>query len=144
MVDSTRSGTFLTEKGKKFSEKLMQVISSECSVRKCLIAPEKFNHAILLRDYASAIKTGVEQRDYAIMYGATSSTTLRFINNRFVFPREDFDSLEKNDKIKNDLIKKLRPKNHDVIIITSANDQFVAEISAKNSALWTIATHEKH
>lgn len=144
MVESTRSGTFLTEKGKKFSRKLMDVIANECSLKKCSIAPEKFNHAILLREYASAIKTGVEQRDYAVMYGATSTTTLRFINNKFVFPREDFDSLENDYKTKNELMNNLHPQNQDVIIITSSSDPFVAEISAKNSALWTLATHEMH
>lgn len=144
IVESNRSGTFLTEKGTRFSEKLMNVIASECSLKKCNIAPEKFNHAILLRSYASAVKTGVEQRDYAIMYGASSTTTLRFINGKFAFPKEDFDPLENDFKTKNFLIENLNPENQDAIIIASSSDPFVAEISAKNSALWTLATHEKH
>lgn len=144
LVESNRSGTYLTEKGKRLSQKLMSVIETECTIKKCKIAPERYNYAVLLRDYATAIKTGVEQRDYAIMYGAISTTTLRFIHRTFVFPGETFDSLEDDIKTKKELLRNLHPNEGDVVIITSSNDPFVAEISAKNSALWTLATHEKH
>ena len=35
----------------------------------------------------------------------------------------------------------MHPENGDVVIISSSDDSFVAEISAKNSALWTMATN---
>ena len=44
----------------------------------------------------------------------------------------------------NDLIKKLAPQEDDVVIIASADEPFVAKISAINSALWTLAIHHKN
>ncbi|MEM4253404.1 MAG: DUF4443 domain-containing protein, partial [Candidatus Nitrosotenuis sp.] len=41
------------------------------------------------------------------------------------------------------LYETLTPENEDMIIITSASEPFVAEIAAKNSALWTMATHTR-
>ena len=51
----------------------------------------------------------------------------------------------KNDKkTKKHLLENLEPEDGDVVIVSSSDDPFVAEISAKNSALWTIASHGKH
>lgn len=138
--NSTKSGTFLTEKGKKLAKKLFEVISSECMIAKCKIFRSKFNFAVILRGYAHAIKTGLEQRDYAILYGASGAVTMLYNDNRFTFPEYDKDCLVDDNKTKNQLLSELSPKNGDAIIIACSDDSFVAEISAKNSALWTLAT----
>ncbi len=141
IINTAKSGTFLTQKGKKLAKKLFDVISSECMIKKCEIARSKFNFAIILRGYSHAIKTGLEQRDYAILYGASGAITMLYNDNRFTFPEYDKDCLARDIKTKNQLLTKLVPKNGDAIIITCSDDPFVAEVSAKNSALWTLATN---
>lgn len=143
VADSTKSGTFLTNKGKNFIKNLLEVVSAECELKKCQIAQGKFNHAVILKKYAFATKTGMEQRDYAILYGAIGATTLLYRDERFVFPHENIDCLLDDPKTREALLKNLEPQNGDMIIIASANDPFVAEIAAKNSALWTLATHTR-
>jgi len=140
MVDTTKSGTFLTSKGKKFSESLFKVIPKECKLKKCKIASGKNNHAIILKDYSFAIKTGLEQRDYAILYGSLGCITLLYQNNQFIFPGEEIECLEEDPITREIILNNLNPSEGDVIIISSSNDPFVAEVSAKNSALWTLAT----
>ena len=140
MIDTTKSGTFLTSKGKKFSENLFRVIPKECKLKKCKIAPNKNNHAIILKNYSFAIKTGLEQRDYAFLYGSSGCITLIYKNNQFVFPGEEIECLGEDQTTRNLIIDNLDPSDGDVIIISSSNDPFVAEVSAKNSALWTLAT----
>lgn len=141
LVESTKSGTFLTGKGKSFIKVLHDIMDLECAIPKCNIARSKFNYGIILRRYSSATKSGMEQRDYAILYGAHGATTIQYRDGQFVFPKENIDCLADDIKTKNLLSAQLRPKNNDLIIIASASDPFVAEISAKNSALWTLATH---
>ncbi len=140
MVDSTKSGTFLTEKGQQFIKQIKKVLPKECTIKKSKIIQGKFNHAILLRKYSHFIKTGLEQRDYAILYGSSGCTTILFKNNQFVFPGDERDCFVNDISTKNKLAEKLSPQEKDVIIISSSDDPFVAEISAKNSALWTLAT----
>ncbi|MGI0023045.1 MAG: DUF4443 domain-containing protein, partial [Nitrososphaeraceae archaeon] len=82
------------------------------------------------------------QRDYAILYGASGATTLICGKNGFVFPGENIDCLADDPKTKRGLIEKLKPNEDDVVIISSADDPFIAEISAINSVLWTIATQK--
>jgi len=139
LADSLRSGTFLTKKGQKFTGELFKIISGECDVPKCSIAQGKNNHAILLRNIAKEIKTGIEQRDASILYGATGAITILYHKNKFVFPKEEVDCLRNDEKIRSILLDHLNPHEDDVIIITIASEPFVAEISAKNSALFTLA-----
>jgi hypothetical protein len=140
-VDSTKSGTFLTNKGKNFIKNLHDIMPFECVIPKCMIAPGKYNHGVILKKYSNATKSGMEQRDYAILYGASGATTIQYKENQFVFPKENIDCLANDPKTKKIIVDNLSPQNGDLIIISSATDPFVAEIAAKNSALWTLATH---
>src|SRR5574338_444474 len=139
-VDSTKCGTFLTNKGKNFIKSMQDVVSAECVIKKCGIAPGKFNYGVILKGYSYATKSGMEQRDYSILYGASGATTIQCRDGQFVFPKENIDCLANDSKTRNTILTELTPENGDLIIIASATDQFVAEVAAKNSALWTLAT----
>jgi hypothetical protein len=45
LIDSTKIGTWMTEKGRKLFSEVLSLISTETSIAKCSIAPGKFNHA---------------------------------------------------------------------------------------------------
>jgi len=141
MIETTKSGSFLTDYGEKFTTQIQKVIPNECKIKKCSVVTGKNNHAVILKGYGFSIKSGLEQRDYAILYGSTGCTTILFKENKFVFPGDYRDCFRKDKKTKNHILENLFPEEGDVIIISSSNDPFVAEISAKNSALWTLATN---
>ena len=61
-------------------------------------------------------------------------------NKKLVFPGDEKECFIKDMKTRNYLLENLCPDEGDVIIISSSDDPFVAEISAKNSALWTLAS----
>jgi len=143
MVDSVRAGTYLTSTGRSLISAMSRIMPAECRVAKCDITRGKFNHALLLKGYSFATKTGMEQRDYAILYGAIGATTLRYHDGRFVFPNDNADCFRDDQKTKENLASCLHPEENDMVIIASADDSFVAEIAAKNSALWTLATHDR-
>ena len=140
LVDSTKSGTFLTEKGHKLTNQIQSAIPKECKIKKCGIIQGKYNHAILLKNYSMTIKTGLEQRDYAILYGSSGCTTMICKNKKLVFPGDEKECFIEDIKTGNYILENLCPDEGDVIIISSSDDPFVAEISAKNSALWTLAS----
>lgn len=139
IVESNRSGSFLTGKGEKIAKQFQKTIPKECKIKQCQLIPGKNNHAILLKNYALSIKSGLEQRDYAILYGATGCITILYNGDWFIFPGEEKDCFIDDEKTKNYLLDNLQPEDGDVIIVSSSNDPFIAEISAKNSALWTLA-----
>jgi hypothetical protein len=140
LIKSSKSGSFLTEKGNKLTHQIHKSIPKQCKIKKSRILLGKYNHAILLKNHSSIIKTGIEQRDYAILYGSVGCTTLICKNDKLIFPGEEKECFSDDLEVKNHILENLKPENGDVIIISSSDDSFVAEISAINSALWTIAS----
>lgn len=140
LVGSVKSGTFLTEKGYKLITQIHNAIPNECTLKKCNIIQGKHNHAILLKNHSRVVKTGLEQRDYAILYGSSGCITVLYKNKKFVFPGDEKECFIDDAKTANFLLESLCPDEGDVVIISSSDDPFVAEISAKNSALWTMAS----
>lgn len=145
LVDSIKAGTFLTNKGKGFAEKFKTIMPAQTFLRKCCLTNGKHNCAILLKgEHIDNIGNGMQQRDFAILYGARDSLTLIFRDGEFVFSGDQMRCFADELKIRDNLIESLKPKNEDIVIITSSDDKFVAEISAINTAIGTLYTHDKH
>ena len=145
LVESIKAGTFLTSKGKKLAEKFHTAMPSQTFLKKCCLTNGKYNYVILLKgEHIDDIGNGMQQRDFAILYGASDSLTLIFRDGEFFFSGDQMRCFADEIKIRDNLIELLEPENEDIVIITSSDDKFVAEISAINTAIGTLATHEKH
>jgi len=143
IVDSIKSGTFLTKKGIKLAAQFHKAIPAQCFIKKCQVTKGKYNYAILLKkEYVSDLGNGMKQRDYAILYGASDSLTLIFKEKEFVFSGDGVTCFTGEPETRDALIEMLKPVEGDVIIITSSNDKFVAEISAINTILWTLGNEK--
>ena len=139
LADTIKSGTFLTKKGQKLAREFNIAIASQCEIKNCKTTNGKYNYAILIKkEFVSDLGNGMQQRDYAILYGATDSLTLIYSKNEFVFAGDKMKCFRNELKVQDYLIEKLNPEKGDVVIITSSDDKFVAEISAINTALWTL------
>lgn len=145
LIETSNRGTKMTAKGKAMYERLLSAIPAEMSLPKCSVALSRFNYAVLVREFGFAVGLGIEQRDAAIKMGATGATTLLFKDNKFAMPASSSDSLKKEREVHRMLVEKLNPREGDVIIIGSADsNEKTAELGAKNAALLTIFSHEKH
>jgi len=144
MIETSNAGTWLTSKGKSLYSKLHLAISSEIDIPHCSIALGKFNHAVLVKNMATNIRSGIEQRDAAIKIGATGATTLIFKDSKFLMPGTGQDFLRKDPNVRSLMLERFVPDDKDVIIIGSADNKKIAEMAAKSAALQTIAEHEKH
>lgn len=145
LIETSNRGTKMTAKGKGIYEGLLSAIPAEMSLPKCSISLSRFNYAVLVREFGFAVGLGIEQRDAALKMGATGATTLLFKDNKFVMPANNKDSLKKELQVRRMLVEKLNPREGDVIIIGSADsNEKTAELGAKNAALLTIFSHEKH
>ena len=145
MIKTSNAGTILSEKGEKIVSQILHHIPKETIIPKSSITVGKFNYAVLVKNIANSIRSGIEQRDIAIKSGAIGATTLIFKDSKFLVPKTNFNALEEESKIQKVLMTNLRPNDNDVIIIGSDNtNKQNAEIAAKNAALFTIMNHLKH
>ncbi len=145
LIETSNGGTRLTAKGRGICTEILASMPAEMSLPECSIALGKFNYAIILKELGYAIRSGIEQRDAAIAQGATGATTIVFRDSKFLMPSMNHDSLRKDRHIRNLLIEGMKPEEGDVIIVGSADSsEKIAELAAKNAALLTIISHEKH
>lgn len=105
LVDSIKAGIFLTSKGKKFADKFSIIMPTQTFLRKCCLTNGKHNCAILLKGkYIDDVGNGMQQRDFAILYGASDSLTLLFKEGEFVFSGDKMrwfaDELDIRDNLK--------------------------------------------
>jgi hypothetical protein len=103
-----------------------------CSLPPLSITVGPFNYAVLIHGLASKVRGGIEQRDVAIIAGASGATTLVLDEQGLRMPGM-MEPLE--ESVRNLILEELSPSPGDAIIIGSSDDLFFAEMAAKSAAL---------
>jgi hypothetical protein len=100
-----------------------------------MITVDEVNWAVLIRGASNRVRLGVEQRDQALIHGATGATTLVYHNNSWVLPGLNE---EVEDTILNSL-SDFTPGEKDVAIIGTSSDGFTATLGALAAAIELLA-----
>jgi predicted transcriptional regulator len=135
LIEGSRYGIMFSEYGKTLFSNLRSKITEGIEVPNSPLTVGPFNIAVLVRNAAHAVRTGVEQRDKAIKVGALGATTLIFSRSKLTMPSCEEDVFKGISSIYNMLVSKLNPKENDAIIIGSGENKTSAEIGAKMAAL---------
>ncbi len=128
LITSSRGGHSLTAKGKLALGKPFEFVRVNVGD----LTVGKVNIATIVRGAAVKVKRGVEQRDEAIKAGAAGATVLIFRRGKLQFP-DGFQEIKKETH--DALLRILRPKEGDVVVIGSAGDLARAEAGARAAAL---------
>jgi len=135
ITQSSRSGISFSEDGKKLFSDLRSKVSEGLEVPSSPLTVGPFNIAILVRDSAQAVGSGMEQRDIAIKSGASGATTLVFSGNKLSMPACVNDISESTSSLHDEIVTKLNPNENDVIIVGCGENRKLAEIGAKMAAI---------
>ena len=135
VTQSSRSGITFSAAGKKLFSDLRSQLSEGVEVPSSPLTFGAFNIAVLVRDAAHAIGSGMEQRDAAIKSGALGATTLVFSGNKLALPHEEEKLSESMPELHDKLVTQLKPEENDVIIVGSGTNRHLAEIGAKMAAI---------
>jgi predicted transcriptional regulator len=135
IIKGSRRGIILSEEGKAVFSDLRNKLSEGVEVPSSRLTVGPFNVAVLVRDSAQAVKSGMEQRDMAIKSGASGATTLVFSNNKLSMPTREDDISISMPSLHKQLLTKFNPKENDVIIVGSGENRELAEIGAKMAAI---------
>lgn len=135
LIEVSKAGITLSNFGQMIFAQLRSKVSEGVEIPKSPLTVGPFNIAVLIRNAATFIKYGIEQRDVAIKAGALGATTLIFTKNKLVVPGVDEKVLQNVQPIYDMLISTLKPMEGDVIIIGSAEEKPIAELAAKLAAL---------
>jgi predicted transcriptional regulator len=134
IIQGSRRGISLSEEGKNLFSDLRSRLSEGIEVPSSRLTVGPFNIAVLVRNSAQAVKSGMEQRDVAIKSGASGATTLVFSSNKLSMPAREDDVSVSAPSLHKQLLTEFEPKENDVIIVGSGENRELAEIGAKMAA----------
>ena len=140
VIKSSRSGITFSEAGKKLFSDLRSKLSEGVEVPRSPLTVGSFNVAVLVRDSAQAVRSGMEQRDAAVKSGALGATTLVFSGNKLSLPTGEENLFESMPSLHDELLSKFNPAENDVIIVGSGESRYLAEAGAKMAALKLLKT----
>ena len=125
LIDTGSRGVQLSEEGIHFLDNVKSVLvwgefpESDLTV-------DTVNYLVLLRGASDKIHFGVEQRDQALLHGASGATTL--VYNDGVWSMPGIDDLV--DNVVSVYLDGLNPDSGDVAIIGTSGDSFTAALGA--------------
>ena len=137
LILTSKTGCLLTDKGKKLWKEYKSIFKEKVQIEKNELAIAQYNFAILVRNRGHKVKSGIEQRDAAVIAGAKGATTIVVRAGHLFIPTVSEDLHKDFPKAASQIINILQPEENDVIIIASADESSKAEYGAL-AAAWTL------
>jgi DNA-binding transcriptional regulator PaaX len=132
----SKAGCSLTDKGLKLWNEYRSTIK-KVRIEKNELTFADHSFAILVRNSGHKVKTGIEQRDAAIMAGAKGATTILFQNGHLIFPSVDRNIKKDYSKASDQIMHLFKPQENDTVIVVSSDSSTKAEHGAL-AAAWTL------
>ena len=141
LIATSKEGCVLTEKGISVWQNFESVFPRRVEIKKTALTTSDYSYSFLVKNKGDKVKSGIDQRDAAIMGGAKRAIVIVFKSGRL-----KIDSV--SDSVKKDfpeaagiILEKLNPEENDVIIIAGANSPFKAKRGAF-AASWVLISNE--
>jgi len=138
LITTSKLGCILTSKGLKLWNEYKTVFRRKVGIGKTELTLADYNFAILVKNRGHKVKSGMKQRDAAIMVGAKGATTIMFKGERLIIPSVSDNMAKDFPETANRMVRLLQPEENDVIVVGSADNLVKAEYGAL-AAAWTLA-----
>ena len=143
LIVTSKEGCSLTEKGLSVWRNFVEVFPKRIEIEKTALTTSRYNYAFLVKNKAHKIKSGIDQRDAAIMGGARRALVIVFKDGHLMIESVS-DSLEDAfPKTAAAILTNLEPEENDVVIIAGAADPLKAKRGAF-AASWVLLENDKN
>ena len=141
LIITSKGGCILTGKGVKVWKTFESFFPKRVEIGKTGLTTSNYSYAFLVKNKGDKVKSGIDQRDAAIMGGARRAIVIVFKNGRLIIESIS-NSLEKDfPEAANAILKDLKPEDNDVIIIAGADKPLKAKRGAF-AASWVLVGND--
>jgi predicted transcriptional regulator len=133
---TSKTGCSLTDKGAELW-KQYGTIMKKVEVQRNELALGEHNFAVLVRNHGHKVKSGIEQRDAAVMAGSKGATTVLFRKGRLIFPSTHSEVAKDFPKASDQILGLMKLEDNDVVVIACSDSARKAEYGAL-AAAWTL------
>ena len=137
LIETSKEGCNLTKKGLEIWMQFEEIFPKRVEIPRSELSESDFNFAFLVKNSGQKVKSGIDQRDAAIIAGARKALVIVFRNGH-LWIESVSDCIENlYPKAASLILKELTPQNDDVIIIAGADSVLKAKRGAF-AASWSL------
>ncbi len=137
LIEASKGGCNLTEKGMDTWRQFEEAFPKRAEIPKTELSQSDFNYAFLVKNSGNKVKSGIDQRDAAIIAGARKALVTVFRDGHLQIQSVS-DCIEKDyPKAAKQILEQLTPEDNDVVIIAGADSALRAKRGAF-AAGWTL------
>jgi predicted transcriptional regulator len=142
LIETSKEGCKLTSKGFNVWKKFNGYFPKRVEIEKTELTKAEHNYAFLVKNSGHKVRSGIEQRDSAIMAGATRAVIIVSKQGHLTIESVSNDLEKEFPKAANQILKTIQPEDNDVIIIAGAENRQKAKHGAF-AASWTLLDNGK-
>jgi predicted transcriptional regulator len=136
LITTSKAGCKLTKRGLGIWKEYSSIVR-KVEIGKNELTDASHTYAILVKDHGHRLKSGMEQRDAAVMAGAKTATTMLYKARLLKIPSVTENAEKDFPKASDRVLKLLKPVANDAIVIVGADNQAKA-VYAAMAAAWTL------
>jgi len=141
LISASKKGCSLTKRGKRIWTEFESIFPKKTNLEPNELTLADCNVAVQIRGGGGKVRTGVEQRDAAMVAGAKGASTLVFRSKKLVMPKISDDISQDFPTAYRQIMKLLKLRENDAIVIGSADTRSRAEYGAL-AAAWTLIEND--
>jgi predicted transcriptional regulator len=142
LIQTSKAGCTLTEKGRNVWRQFERVFPQRAEIEKTELAHSEYNYAFLVKNSGDKVKSGIEQRDAAIVAGAKRAIAIVDKEGKLTIGSVSNDIAKDFPKAAGEILKNIKPDGNDVIIIAGA-DTLVKAKHGAFAASWMLVDDDK-
>ncbi len=137
LIEISKEGCSLTEKGMETWRQFEEIFPKRVEIPKTELSTSAFNQAFLVKNSGHKVKSGIDQRDAAIIAGARKALVIVSRSGHLRIESVS-ESLEKDyPKAASLILKQIAPQDNDVVIIAGGDSMLKAKRGAF-AASWSL------
>jgi predicted transcriptional regulator len=137
LIVTSKEGCTLTDKGLDVWKSFVEVYPARVEIGNTALTTSKYNYAFLVKNMAHKVKSGIDQRDAAIMGGARRALVIVSKNGHLIIESVSNAIDKEFPEAAGEILEKLKPEENDVIIIAGADSLLRAKRGAF-AASWVL------
>ncbi|MEM2098748.1 MAG: DUF4443 domain-containing protein [Candidatus Bathyarchaeia archaeon] len=137
LIETSKVGCSLTPEGLSVWKKFQEFFPQRGEIEKTELTTSQYNYAFLVKNSGHKVKSGIEQRDAAIIAGAKRAVVIVSKNGFLSIEAVSNDIAKEFPKAANSILSVIQPQDNDVIIIAGADDLQKAKHAAF-AASWAL------
>jgi predicted transcriptional regulator len=142
LIETSKAGCTLTAKGLNVWKKFTEFFPKRGEIERTELTNAEYNYGFLVKDSGHKVKSGIEQRDAAIVAGAKRAVVIVSKGGHLSIESVSTDIAQEFPKATKQILKVIQPEDNDVIMITGA-DVLQKAKHAAFAASWALINSDK-